>query len=113
MAAWNDVHHLNGNKKFFMVFSVTHDYGIEDSGVCFSTTFEQLSLDVPRVDIQFTPTQLIQLQNLFSPLLPSDNGGVDIYVNVRQLMYLCISQCFSVCTLHIFSQDSYEELMYR
>lgn len=68
-------------------FSVPHDYGIEDSGVCFSTTFEQLSLDVPRVDIQFTPTQLIQLQNLFSPLVPSDNGGVDIYVNVRQHIF--------------------------
>lgn len=68
-------------------FSVSQDYGAEDCGLCFSTTFNQLSLVVPRINIQLTSQQLTHLQNMFLPLAHSDEGGVDIFVNVRQHLF--------------------------
>lgn len=64
-------------------FRVPADYGV-DNCQCFSTTSDQPSVVVPQIDLQLTPQQLSQLQQLYCPLVPSDEGGADIYVNVRQ-----------------------------
>ena len=53
-------------------FSIPQYYRVEDCGQCFSSTFDSLSLVVPRIDIQLTSQQLTQLQNMFSPLAHSD-----------------------------------------
>lgn len=65
-------------------FRVPADYGVDINGECFSSTFDQPSVIVPQIDIHLTPQQLSQLQQLHCPLSPSDEGGADIFVNVRE-----------------------------
>lgn len=65
-------------------FRVPADYGVDINVDSFSTTFDQPSVIVPQIDIHLTPQQLSQLQQLLCPLSPSDEGGADIFVNVRE-----------------------------
>ena len=64
-------------------FRVPADYGI-DTGSLFSSAFERTSVVVPRIDLQLTSTQLQNLHQTYNPLVPSNEGGVNIYVDVRQ-----------------------------
>ena len=48
------------------VFSVSEDYGVEDSGQLFSTAFNQPSLTVPRIDLQVTFQQLTTSKLIFA-----------------------------------------------
>ena len=66
-------------------FSVSADYSI-DYGTPFANTFDNPSVVVPEIDLHLTPQQLVQLQRTYSPLQHSENGGVDVYINVRDYM---------------------------
>ena len=51
---------------------------------CFSGSFDQHSVLVPRIRLPFTTQQFIQLQDMHSPYGQSDQGGI---VNVRQYIF--------------------------
>ena len=64
-------------------FTVPADYGI-DTGPLFSYAFDNPSVTVPQVDAPLTETQLHNLHQAYNSLDPSDEGGMNIYVHVRQ-----------------------------
>lgn len=65
-------------------FSVPHDYGAEEDGYLFSSSFDQPSVVVPRINVNMTAEQFFHLQNMHSPHQNSDHGGIDIFMNVKQ-----------------------------
>ena len=64
-------------------FRVPADYGV-DTGSPFSSAFDRPAINVPQIDVPLTSTQLHDLHQTHNPLAPSDEGGMNIYVDVRQ-----------------------------
>ena len=64
-------------------FRVSPDYGV-DEGSFFSSTFDCPSVVVPGIDLSFTHDQRALMQQMYCPLEHSNQGGMDIYINVRQ-----------------------------
>lgn len=67
-------------------FNIPSDYGVESS-MHFTNTFEQQRVEIPRIDLQLSTEQVLELQTSFSPFQASDYGGADIYVDVRQHIF--------------------------
>lgn len=67
-------------------FNVPSDYGVESS-IHFTNTFDQHGVEIPRVDLQLSTEQVLELRSSFSPFQASDHGGTDIYVDVRQHIF--------------------------
>ena len=78
-------------QEFLEGFSVPQDYGRENSGYCFTASFDQPSLVVPRINVPLTAQQVADLQHLFSPLAQSDECGIHIFVNVKQYILNVLS----------------------
>lgn len=66
--------------------SVASDYGAEDFIESFTSSFDQQSVTVPRIDLPLTPHQRSYLHQTFSPLANSDENGLDIFINVKQYL---------------------------
>ena len=64
-------------------FRVPADYGV-DTGSLFSSAFNRTSIVVPQIDVPLTLTQVHTLHQTYDPRAPSDEGGMNIYVDVRQ-----------------------------
>ena len=57
-----------------------------DTGSLFSSAFDHLSVIVPQIDLPLTSDQLHNLHQTYNPLQPSDQGGMNIYVDVREFI---------------------------
>ena len=64
--------------------SVTDDYGIEEDGIAPDSDDQEVT--IPRISIELTDMQLLQLQQTVNPLQEMDDYGISLYTQTVQLL---------------------------